>query len=126
MSQKATTSKPITYFELRTPDPSQAKRFYGELFGWRFEPVPGMSYDMLQTGGDLAGGVMPKKDSGGPPMWLPYLTVEDLDATVNRTVKLGGKVLKARTEVPNEGWFAVISDPTGAPLAFWQNAPGHG
>ena len=122
MSQKETVSKPISYFELRTPDPSQAERFFGELFGWRFEPVPGMSYDMLRTGGELAGGVMPTSKSGGPPLWLPYLSVDDLDATVARTLKLGGKVLQGRTEVPQEGWFAVITDPTGAPLAFWQDA----
>jgi len=35
---------------------------------------------------------------------------------------LGGGILKERTEVANEGFFAVIADPTGAVFAIWQEA----
>ena len=33
---------------------------------------------------------------------------------------LGGSILKGRTEVPGEGFFAVIADPTGGTIALWE------
>jgi len=35
---------------------------------------------------------------------------------------LGAQVLKDVTEVPQMGWFSIITDPTGAALGLWQTA----
>jgi len=117
-------AKPITYLELHTPDPAKAKAFYGQLFSWRFEDlqIPGMQYSMIKTGGELQGGVRTPDGPKAPTLWLAYLTVEDLDAAVAKARSLGGSILKERTEVANEGFFAVIADPTGAVFAIWQEA----
>ncbi len=115
-------SKPVSYIELHTSDPAKAKSFYGQLFSWRFEElqIPGMQYASIKTGGELQGGVMKSEDLKAPPMWLSYLTVESLDATVAKAKSLGGSILKGRTEVPGEGFFAVIADPTGGTIALWE------
>ncbi len=117
-------AKPVTYLELHTKDPAKAKTFYGQLFSWRFEDlqIPGMQYTMIKTGGELGGGVMKSENPKEPTMWLPYLTVEDLDATVAKAKSLGASMVKERTEVPGEGFFAIVADPTGATIAFWEAA----
>jgi predicted enzyme related to lactoylglutathione lyase len=53
-------------------------------------------------------------------MWLSYLTIENLDATVAKAKSLGGSIVQGRTEVPGEGFFAVIADPTGGTIALWE------
>ena len=91
-------AKPITYLELHTPDPAKAKAFYGQLFSWRFEDlqIPGVQYSMIKTGGELQGGVKTPDGPKAPTMWLAYLTVDDLDATVAKARSLGGGILSRR------------------------------
>lgn len=115
-------SKPVSYIELHTSDPAKAKSFYGQLLSWRFEELqfPGVQYTLIKTGGELQGGVMKAEDPKAPTMWLSYLTVDDLDATVAKAKSLGGKIVRERTEVKGEGFFAVIADPTGGTIALWE------
>ena len=44
----------------------------------------------------------------------------DVEAATKKAESLGAKVYKGKTEVPNMGWFSIISDPTGAAFALWQ------
>ena len=37
-SLQATQAGAVTWFEIGTPDPEGARRFYGDLFGWTFTP----------------------------------------------------------------------------------------
>jgi hypothetical protein len=41
-------------------------------------------------------------------------------AATKKARTLGATVCKEVTEVPGYGLFTVITDPTGATLAFWQ------
>jgi uncharacterized protein len=108
----------VNYIELHTPDLDKARAFYGEMFGWSFKTAPGpMRYDELDTHGGIKGGAMPEQT----PFWLQYIDVPDLDGAAAKAQRLGAKLLKGRTEVPGHGVFAVLTDPTGATFALWQN-----
>lgn len=111
---------PVAYFEFHTPDAIKARAFYGELFNWKFqdEGAPGQ-YWMVESGGDMPGGLMP--DTASPPMVLAYFHVPDLDRAVEKAQRLGARVLKPRQDIP-PGSFAIISDPQGVWLALWQAA----
>ena len=46
----------FSWIELTTPEPQQAARFYGELFGWRFDtqaPPEAGSYRVVQVDGSV-------------------------------------------------------------------------
>jgi predicted enzyme related to lactoylglutathione lyase len=105
------------YFELHTPDLGRARKFYSELFGWKFDDVPGMPYAMIDFGGG-GGGAM--NDTEIAPQWVNYQTVENLDESTARAQRLGGKLITPRTEVKGHGHFSVIADPTGARVALWE------
>ena len=60
---------------------------------------------------------------GSAPHWLPYVTVDDPDATLARAKKLGAKIPVEPTDIPNIGRFAVLQDPTGALLAVMKALP---
>ncbi len=111
----------VSWTELSTNAPTEAKAFYQTLFGWRFEDMPmaeGGSYAAIQVGDRQIGGIMQCPTSAGehPPAWGSYVTVDDLDATLATAGENGGQTLFGPTEIPDVGRFALLQDPQGANL----------
>lgn len=108
----------FSWCELDTPDPASAVAFYSELFGWTAEPMDMGTgpYHVLKVGQEAIGGVMatPPEAKGRPAMWNCYVTVDDIDATAQRCVKLGGKVCAGPMDIPTVGRMAVLQDKQGA------------
>lgn len=114
------------WHELLSADPPAEGKFFCEIFGWRTEEVPMGEmgtytlFKRLDTGKD-AGGMLPKPaEAEGPSSWLPYVLVENADATAAKVGELGGKVWVPPMDIPGVGRFVVTSDPQGAFLAFLQ------
>ena len=80
----------------------------------------GMQYDMFMQGDRPIAGVMQSPKEESPTSWINYITVEDLEATVEKAQSLGAKMCMPITEIPGKGRFAGLADPQGAPIAFWQ------
>jgi predicted enzyme related to lactoylglutathione lyase len=116
----------FVWFDLMTSDEEGAQRFYSEAIGWRTMPFEGGDepYTMFAVGDAPIGGTMklpPEMAAAGvPPHWLAYMQVEDVDASVARAKELGGRVLKGAWDIPTVGRVAMVSDPQGAPFAFFQ------
>jgi hypothetical protein len=51
---------------------------------------------------------------GLPAQWIPYIFVDDVDATVKKAAGLRGKVCVPPFDVPTVGRIAVLADPQGA------------
>jgi predicted enzyme related to lactoylglutathione lyase len=112
----------FVWHELMTPDPEAALKFYTQVVGWKTEAWDkNTSYIMWMTERGPIGGLMTlpaeAKLQGAPPHWLAYISTPDLDATVADAVRLGGRVLKPATEIPDVGRFAILADPQGAVFA---------
>ena len=111
------------HMELNTTDPAQAKAFYGKLFDWTLEDVPmgeHGNYTLIKPGAGPGGGMMKHPIPGAPSTWLLYIAVDDVHASTKKAQSLGATVLKDVSEVPGMGHFSILLDPTGAPLALWQ------
>ncbi len=119
---------PSRYFfwdELRTTAPAEALSFYEKVLGFTHETMnraPAGSYHILSRGGVARGGVTDHLN-GAPPHWLPYVAVDDPDATLERAKKLGGKIHLGPEDIPGVGRFGVLEDPTGAVLAVMKALP---
>jgi predicted enzyme related to lactoylglutathione lyase len=115
---------PFCHVELGTTDTTTAKAFYSTLFNWKFSDMDmggGMIYSTFKpTDNSPGGGMMKNPNPGAPSAWLPYVLVDDVNAANKKAVSLGAKVIVNTQEVPNMGWFSIITDPTGAPLGLWQ------
>lgn len=111
------------HLELGTSDLEGAKKFYGELFGWKLEPhmSPAGEYTMISPGKGPGGGMMQHHDGNVPPQWMVYITVENVDDYLEKAKGLGAKEIMGKTQVEEMGWFAVLTDPQGAPFAIWEN-----
>lgn len=105
---------PIVHFEIMGGQGDQLEKFYGELFGWKINSNNPMQYGMVETGGGpdgINGGVGPEHD--GSRRVSVYARVADLQATLARVEKLGGKTILPPTEVPGGPELAMFADPAG-------------
>jgi predicted enzyme related to lactoylglutathione lyase len=116
-------ANPFVHVELATTDVAKAKDFYGKLFDWKLEDIPGMDYTIINVGEGTGGGIMKTIQPDSPSYWLAYVHVADAAAATEKARKLGATICKEVTEIPGIGWFSVITDPTGATLALWQMNP---
>ena len=102
--------------ELETQDIEASKRFYSEVFGWTTKDMGEKygGYNIFSTGESDLGGLMTMPDKSIPSMWVPYVAVEDADATVAKAQELGGSALMGPMDVPDIGRIAVLKDAQGA------------
>lgn len=113
----------FSWHELATSSPTTAWRFYDELFSWEQTQVvemgEGGAYFVFMAGPYDGGGMyrMPTNVEG-PPHWLYYIRVSDLDAAVERCQKMGGTLLNGPMEVPGGDRVAQCCDPQGAAFAL--------
>jgi predicted enzyme related to lactoylglutathione lyase len=117
-------SSKFVWHDLVTSDVEGAKRFYGELCGWRLVREEKGPYTLILVGGNDIGGILPLDPAlaqgGVPPHVMGYIAVEDLDATLALVGPHGGQVMMPGMEIEKVGRFAVIADPTGGVVAPFQ------
>lgn len=115
------------WMELMTTDSAITKKFYGDLLGWTYKDDDlgdGRTYTTALLDGKIVAAMhMPdehQKKLGIPPHWGTYVAVSSVDETAAKASKLGAKLFVDPTDAGPYGRLAVIQDPTGAFLAFWQ------
>ncbi len=116
----------LLWMELWAGDAERMARFYQPIGGYRLKPsqtVSGIEEWHLVAYGYPRAGVVQVKSGDVPSHWLPYIRVADLDDTLARARKAGGRVLVAPSPEIRRGQVAVIIDPQGAAigLAEWQD-----
>lgn len=112
--------------ELATSNVKAAKDFYGKVLGWEFNEheMGDMTYTMIKNGDQGLGGIWQiptEKKNEIPPHWMGYILVENVEQTLEKAISLGATVKMPITATGDFGLFAIIADPTGAHIAFWQS-----
>jgi uncharacterized protein len=105
----------FVWHDLMTTDADAARAFYGELLGWRFTPLPMgplTAWMIADASGGRLGTIMPEPTLPASH-WMPYVAVDDVDATCARVKALGGGVCVGAMEVVPLGRFAIAADPQG-------------
>lgn len=122
MAERRPKAGSIVHVEFHSRDPAKTRRFYGEVFGWKFKDVPKMDYTLFEAPSPPHGGLMTPME-GMPPGVLNYILSDSIDVTLERIEEAGGTVLTPKTEIPNMGWSAVFRDPEGTVQALFENKP---
>jgi predicted enzyme related to lactoylglutathione lyase len=110
----------FVWYEDLAKDPKAAIDFYSDVVGWKTQPfTEGQGdYVMWVSGQGPLGGVMKLPDeaarTGITAHWMAHVQVQNVDTTAALAQRLGGKLHKEPTDIPNVGRFAVIADPQGA------------
>jgi predicted enzyme related to lactoylglutathione lyase len=109
------------WVDLAASDLEGAIAFYTGLFGWTAQPVEpgGGGYHLCRLRDRAVAGILPTS-SDRPAQWITYVSVLDADATVDRAVAAGAKVVAGPFDVGDVGRTALLADPVGATFAVWQ------
>ncbi|MBK8914994.1 MAG: VOC family protein [Phycisphaerales bacterium] len=121
---------PVVHFEIGCKNLDSTKKFYSELLGWEYAPgAPNMA---------MVGNLGPYAEKPGPGIGghitalghpphqyvTVYAQVDNIETTLAKAEKLGGKTLIPATEVPGMGHFAWFTDPEGNAIGLWKAMQG--
>lgn len=116
------SNHPFIHVEISCHDREAAKKFYGELFGWKFLDFPEMNYSTIDSGQspNMGGGLNPVTPENPAGTVTVYVYTEDIEDTLHKVENLGGAVILPKMEVPTVGFLAFFKDLTGNTLALLQ------
>ena len=122
--------KPVTigWIDLTVSDAVRIRDFYTAVVGWQSDAVEMSDYQdycMMPKDGEPAAGICHARGANAaiPPGWMIYITVENLDDSIERCEHLGGQVL-GDIRTMGKDRYCVIQDPSGATCALYQSGSG--
>lgn len=111
----------IEWRDLTVVNAEAVSDFYTQVVGWQRKPISMGEYDdftMDNNQGTIVGICHAKGDNADlPPQWLMYVRVENAERSAQKTVEMGGAILKGPTEYGGDTYY-VIRDPAGAVLSI--------
>ncbi len=121
----------VIHFEIQADDVERAKKFYGQVLGWKIEPAMSqdkgdpMNYWMVKTaesGPGINGGLY-ERPKEGDKYYLYDCTVgvADIDKAAAAVKENGGTVVREKTEIPGVGWFVSAKDTEGNRFGLLQS-----
>lgn len=119
----------VVHFEIPANDVEKLKKFYADLFGWKFQGMQFMPYWTIETvpvseqgmpiRPGVNGGIYKKESPDMKP--INYIAVESVDEFEKKIRALGGKIIVPKQEIPNIGWSATAVDPEGNMFGIFQS-----
>lgn len=119
----------VVHFEIPVDNLERAEKFYQDTFGWKMNPVPEMSYVILQTvevdenrmpkeAGAINGGMMKRSSDISCPVIT--IQVSNLDDAVKKVQDSGGTLVREKVPVGKMGFAAYIKDTEGNIVGLWE------
>jgi uncharacterized protein len=131
MEAATTTTRPqpklhsIVHFEIPASDPAVSRRFYEQLFGWKFAKFETGSMDYWLIShrdadpNETMGGLF--KRMGPDQSFINYFSVKSIDDSAAKARALGAMVKREKEAIPNIGYFAILADPDGNTFALFES-----
>lgn len=120
----------VVHFEIPADDLEQAKRFYGEVFGWQSQDFAPGEYAMAvttPTGEDMRptepggiNGALMKRTEPDDTHPVIVLGVDSIDERLAQVERAGGAVVRPKAPVEEMGWYAYFRDPAGNVMGLWE------
>lgn len=113
------SNHPIVHIEFSSKD-TETPKFYEDIFGWEITEVPEMNYTLFEYDEGRGGGFNPVTGQNPAGTVIVYIQADDIEGTLEKIESKGGQVLVPKSEIPETGWFALFSDPTGNQVALYK------
>jgi predicted enzyme related to lactoylglutathione lyase len=112
---QAEQDRRVDYIEFPTTDIEATRKFYSEVFGWKFTDY-GPDYTSFNDGRMAGGFASAPSVSGGGPLVVLYATnLAEVEAAIRER---GGQIVQETFEFPGGRRFH-FTDPSGYELAVW-------
>jgi uncharacterized protein len=115
----------VGWVDLTVENATELRDFYAAVVGWSTSELSMGDYSDFgmhpAAGGDMVAGICHSRgeNEGIPAQWLVYITVSNLDHSMDECHKRGGEVL-AGPRSAGKGRFCVVRDPAGAVCALFE------
>jgi len=116
----------IAWFDITTSNLAQSKEFYGKLFDWTFNPVPGtdLAVEIVSRGaaiGHMRGAEGKISGFNG----VVYVQVTDVQASSKKAKELGATIVPGFPfNLPDgTGAIGLLLDPVGHPMGMYSRTP---
>ena len=109
----------FVWHDLVTPDAQSAGKFYEQLFGWQIEYQG--QYAVVRNGDKLIAGILQVEPADGrerEAVWIPSVSVADVDAAAELVKANGGMILKGPVDMEQRGRAVLISGPQRADMVL--------
>lgn len=115
----------VVHFEIPIDESDRAGMFYRDVFGWNVQRWGDVDYWPVSAGDEAGSGsdgaLTPRK--AAPEGILIYVSVDDIDATLEKIRQAGGHPLTGRMPIPEMGWYAQFRDTEGNQVGLFQRDP---
>lgn len=111
-SGKINPGKFVWHDLLTSESPVLAGKFYEKLFGWQIDYEG--RYAVVRNGDKPIAGILQVESSESPAskgVWMPSVSVADVDAAADLVMANGGEVLKGPLDMGQRGRAVLIRDP---------------
>ncbi len=118
----------LGWMDLTVENADSIRDFYREVTGWTATGLEMGGYEdyvMAEpASGKAISGICHARGSNTelPPVWLIYITVEDIEQSLKRCEELGGQAITPIKSYGEQGRYCIIRDPAGAHAALFEPA----
>ncbi|HEY1251895.1 MAG TPA: VOC family protein [Thermoanaerobaculia bacterium] len=118
----------VAWFDITTTNMAKAKEFYGRLFDWQFESMPGPYADLaaeIVSRGTKIGTIRKAEGAISAYDGVVYIQVDDIQASCKKAAELGGTVVPGFPFNLSDagGAIGLVVDPSGHPFGMYSRTP---
>lgn len=110
----------VAHFAINADNLERAQRFYGKVFGWRFEPWGPPGFFMIDFGrgteAEVRGSLQQRRELIPGQRMTGFectISVPDVDAALALVTANGGAIILPKTILPAVGQLFFFRDPEG-------------
>ena len=112
----------LAYLQIPALDVRESAAFYKDIFGWQIRGGSDAHLSFTDAAGDIIGAFVTDAMISTEPGVIFYIYVHGLDATLEKMVAAGSKVVRQPYQ-EGDLWVAILIDPAGNAIGIWQFAP---
>ncbi|MEM9454618.1 MAG: VOC family protein [Myxococcota bacterium] len=114
-TDKPSTTGFVHWVDLHSRSIDQDLKFIHDALGLKTQSMsmPTGPYHVLEPDTKTRGGAMTGQNPDAPSMWVAWVSVDNVDETLARVERNGGKVLARPWDAETVGRLALVADPAG-------------
>jgi predicted enzyme related to lactoylglutathione lyase len=120
----------VSFFSIHVDNLDRSRKFYEQVFKWRFEPWGPPGFYLIHTGTEADPGIMGALQKRHQPLsgtgmkgFECTITVDNIDETIRLIEGNGGTIAMAKFHIPTVGTGCYFNDPDGNHAGAMQYEP---
>ena len=121
----------VAHFSINADDVDRGREFYGNVFGWKFEPWGPPGFYMINFNdagsGGLIGSLQGRRELVAGQRMIGYectIAVESIDDTIRALKERGAKIVMPKSTIAGVGTLVFFEDTVGNVVGAMQYETG--